>query len=118
MRGMEVCYHHGGKSLSGYAHPNYKHGYYSKNPLVRIYLLSCFDRYRRVLRQLQYEDIMTHLKETMPTETRREYLRFKRVFYAHVAQLPPVKLTPEVAAWIADAEERMMKVKAGKGNLC
>jgi hypothetical protein len=27
------CRIHGGKSLGGWAHPNYKHGYYSKSPL-------------------------------------------------------------------------------------
>jgi len=30
MKGMEVCYHHGGKSLSGIASPSFKHGKYSR----------------------------------------------------------------------------------------
>lgn len=31
MRGMEVCYHHGGKSLKGAAHPKFKDGLRSKH---------------------------------------------------------------------------------------
>ncbi len=31
MRGMEVCYHHGGKSLKGLAHPNLKDGLRAKH---------------------------------------------------------------------------------------
>ena len=30
MRGMEVCYHHGGKSLKGIASPSFEHGRYSR----------------------------------------------------------------------------------------
>jgi len=30
MKGMEVCYHHGGKSLKGIASPSFKHGKYSR----------------------------------------------------------------------------------------
>ena len=40
MRGMEVCYHHGGKSLKGIASPNFKTGRRSKHmpkPLKQLF---------------------------------------------------------------------------------
>jgi len=36
MAGREVCYHHGGASLRGPAHPNYKHGRYAKDLPTRL----------------------------------------------------------------------------------
>lgn len=36
MKGKDVCADHGGKSLSGIAHPNFKHGRYSKHLPTRL----------------------------------------------------------------------------------
>lgn len=46
MKGMEVCYHHGGKSLKGIAHPNFKDGLRSKHmpkPLKEAFDLAVKD---------------------------------------------------------------------------
>ena len=47
MKGMHVCRNHGGKSLAGQAHPNCKHGQYSKHSLQGIpsKLLASFEAY-------------------------------------------------------------------------
>ncbi len=55
MRRMTVCYHHGGRSLRGIAHPNYKHGYYSK--VGDGGLMAVFREYCRAVRRRQVDDI-------------------------------------------------------------
>lgn len=39
VKGRTKCRHHGGKSLQGASHPNYKHGRYSKDPIERYHQL-------------------------------------------------------------------------------
>lgn len=102
MRGQDVCYHHGGASLRGIAHPNYRHGYYSQSPLARLILLTRFDQYRAAVRRRQQEAILDDLANGLPLEQYSEYRRFQRAYLAAVAQQPVVKLTPALAAWLMD----------------
>jgi len=98
MRGVRVCYHHGGRSLRGFTHPNYKHGFYCKPP--SILLLLAFGAYRDELRRQQRGAIHDELASTMPLETPADYLRFMAAYRAAVASLPDVKLSPQLAAHI------------------
>ena len=98
MRGMTVCYHHGGCSLWGMAHPNFKHGFYSRKPF--ILLLVVFEAYRHELQRQQIAEILDELKATMPRQTRADERRFMAAYHAAVAKLPDVKLTPELAAYL------------------
>ncbi|MBA3873881.1 MAG: hypothetical protein H0X30_32515 [Anaerolineae bacterium] len=78
MRGSEVCYHHGGRSRSGFAHPNYKYGFYCKQG--DILLLIAFDHYRRSLRKQQAEAVYNQLADTLSTKTVADYRRFMAAF--------------------------------------
>lgn len=98
MRGGNVCYHHGGRSRRGLAHPNYRHGFYCKDP--SILLLVAFDAYRSEIRCQQRAEILDELTATMPQETYADYQRFMAAYRAAVAGLPAVKLTPELAAHV------------------
>lgn len=102
MRGVSVCYHHGGRSLRGFAHPNYKHGFYCKQR--SILLLLAFDAYRREVRRQQIAAILEELESAMPRQTRADYRRFMVAYRAAVARLPDVKLTPQLAAYIMREE--------------
>jgi hypothetical protein len=98
MRGVNVCYHHGGRSLRGFAHPNYRHGYYCKPR--DLLLLVAFHAYRDAYRNAQHAGILEELAVTMPRQTRADYRRFMAAYRAAVADLPAVKLTPELAAYV------------------
>jgi hypothetical protein len=102
MRGVNVCYHHGGRSLRGFAHPNYKHGFYCKQR--SIFLLIAFDVYREKQRRQQVAEIFDDLAVTMPRQTRADYRRFMVAYRAAVVRLPDVKLTPELAAMLCASE--------------
>jgi hypothetical protein len=104
MHGMTVCYHHGGRSLRGIAHPNYKHGFYCKEP--SILLLVAFEAYRRELQRQQIAEILDELEATMPRETRADYRRFVAAYRAAIARLPRVKLTAQLAVQIMHMMER------------
>lgn len=98
MRGTNVCYHHGGRSRRSFAHPNFKHGFYCK---VRPFLLLiAFGEYRRERERQQLDAIRDELAATMPRQSRAEYRRFMAAYWAAVARLPDVKLTPELAAYL------------------
>jgi hypothetical protein len=98
MRGMNVCYHHGGRSLRGFVHPNYKHGFYCK--VQPLELLLAFDLYRREVQRQQIAAVLDDLQATMPRQTRADYRRFMAAYHVAVAKLPDVKLTPELAAYV------------------
>jgi hypothetical protein len=98
MRGTNVCYHHGGRSRRSFAHPNFKHGFYCK---VRPFLLLvAFAAYRRKREDQQTAAILGELAATQPHRTRAENRRFNAVYWAAIARLPAVKLTPELAAHV------------------
>ena len=97
MRGMNVCYHHGGASKRGTVHPNYRHGFYSKSADAQLRLSIAFHDYRRAVRRQQLDDIRAELAATIPVETRADHQRFMVAYSAAVAQLPAVKLTPALA---------------------
>ena len=100
VRGMQVCYHHGGKSRRGLSHPNFKHGYYSRDGYVRYLLSIAMADYRRALRSEQIAEITDDLQDTMPLETVRDFQRFmaKWRLAVYAMPMPEVKLTPELAA--------------------
>ena len=100
MYGVNVCYHHGGKSRRGLLHPNYKHGFYSKSPDAEFPLSQAFHDYRRVVRRQQIADLYADLRATMPDMTPADDRRFMAAVRTHIAQLPAVKLTPELAVWV------------------
>lgn len=97
MIGMDVCYHHGGKSRRGFTHPNYKHGYYSKCPATQLILMVRFDQYRRGVRAQQREMILDDLANSLPLEHQSDYRRFMVAYRAAVSKLPDVRLTVELA---------------------
>jgi hypothetical protein len=98
MRGVNVCYHHGGRSLRGFVHPNYKHGFYCK--VQPLELLVAFGLYRREVQQQQIAAVLDHLQATMPCQTRADYRRFMAAYWAAVVNLPDVKLTAELADYV------------------
>ena len=104
MRGANVCYHYGGRSLRGIAQPNYKHGFYCKQPC--ILLLLAFEAYRRELRRQQMAAILDELEATMPRQTWADNRRFVAAYRAAIARLPRVKLTAQLAAQIMHMMER------------
>lgn len=104
MRGQDVCYHHGGKSRRGIAHPNYKHGYYSKSPGAQLILSIHFQKYRQAVRAQQREMILDDLANSLPLEHQSDYRRFMVAYRAAVSKLPDVRLTVELArALMAEA---------------
>lgn len=65
------CHLHGGKSLPGIAHPNYKHGWYSKysfRPAI-IYLLNRQGYYCQS--NAEYLELLKHQHETRKTAKER-----------------------------------------------
>lgn len=95
MRGREVCYHHGGKSLRGFVHPNYKHGYYVKHGDMT--LLLAFHAYEDALRKQQIEVIYSNLSSTMPEADTMRLLAACRVA---IRRLQMIKPTPSLVAQI------------------
>ncbi|MBZ0301141.1 MAG: hypothetical protein K8J31_15445 [Anaerolineae bacterium] len=100
MCGRNVCYHHGGKSLRGVLHPNFRHGYYSKDSVVWLMLSIAFDEYRQALRKQQLDELLVRLDVEIPHRTKRDYRRFMAAYRATAAQLPRPRLTPELAAFL------------------
>ena len=98
MKGMNVCYHHGGKSQRGFVHPNYKHGFYRKEP--DLLLIFAFYQYRNVLRKQQAQALVNELIDTMPINNMRDYRRIMAAFHACVQRIPRPKLTVKLATEI------------------
>ena len=101
MKGMNVCYHHGGKSRWGLAHSNYKHGFYCKQP--DLLLIFAFYQYRDALRKQQAAAIINALMDNRPTNTIANYKRLREVLRARMQRIPRPKLTAKLAA------ERMVR---------
>ena len=98
MKGMNVCYHHGGKSRRGFVHPNYKHGFYCKKP--DLLLIFAFYQYRETLRKQQTAAIINELMGDLPTNTIANYKRLRDALRASMQQLSRPKLTAKLAAEI------------------
>jgi hypothetical protein len=96
MKGINVCYHHGGKSRRGFVHPNYKHGFYCKKP--DLLLIFAFYHYKNALRKQQAQAVAKELIDTMPMNNMKDYRRIMAAFRAGMQHILFPKLTPKVAA--------------------
>lgn len=108
MRGVGVCYHHGGKSLRGLAHPNHRHGYYCKE--TDILLLVAFHQYASALRKQQVEAAAERIAATMPMDSASDYRRFMAVVSAALRTIKPPKLSPKLAAELTGQNLRKLEI--------
>jgi len=102
MVGRTNCYHHGGKSLRGLIHPNFKHGYYSTNWFVKFMWTQAQNSYRRAMQQERNEQVMAELRETMPTETNAQWKRYRAAVLARVRHMPENSIPAEFAQEVWD----------------
>jgi hypothetical protein len=98
MKGMNVCYHHGGKSRRGFVHPNYKHGFYCKSP--DLLLMFAFYQYKNALRKQQAQAVANELIDTMPINNMKDYRRIMAAFRTSMQRIRRPKLTAKLAAEI------------------
>src|SRR5438045_520146 len=96
MRGMNVCYHHGGKSRRGIVHPNYKHGFYCKQG--DLFLMVAFEQYRQRLREAQIKTVVSSLTADLPVDTSTYYKRLRAALHVRMQRIPRPKLTAKLAA--------------------
>lgn len=104
MRGMDVCYHHGGRSLRGIAHPNHKHGFYCKEQ--DIFLMVAFGMYQQALRKQQIAATYSQLADTLPMQSPKDYNRFLAAFRSSMQRIPRPKLTAKLAAILINNREQ------------
>lgn len=90
------CYLHGGASLGGYAHPNFKHGLYSKDPLC------AFEEKRKLLVEKQ---------------VRKTFREFDRFAAAHEKRIGRTLTSDEILELFHRFARRRQPHPRGAGRL-